>query len=224
MTLCDEYSRSAMFPAIQNRRAAVCVVLAISSVITGLLIGLLLPMYRGLVHLFWLTILCNTFIPIAPHEPVILLYGTLYPPWVVAVCAGTATSIIELVNYCILAPLLNLRRIGTFREKRFYQRAEHYFSKFPFSSLLFSGFAPVPFVPFRMLAVTTKYSVKKFVLAVFLGRVPRFYLLALMGKALDVPTWVHGIILVLAFSIVLTRKLAEYRRKVVIRRRRDGVR
>jgi len=219
MTFCDGYANGTVFQAIQNRGVEVCVILALSLVVTTVLVGLLLPTCRGLVYLFWLTIACNAFIPIAPHEPVVLLYGKLYSPWVVAVCAAVATSIVELANYRILSSILNVKRIVAFREKRLYQRAERCFSRFPFWSLLLSGLAPIPFIPFRMLAVTTRYSVKRFVLSVFIGRMPRFYLLALTGMALDVPAWVYVMVLALTVGLVLTRKLTEHRRDVVIRGR-----
>jgi len=212
MTLCDEFSKTTISQAMQSKRVKFCVTLAVSFGIASLLVSFLLPIYRGLIYLFWLTVLCNTLIPIAPHEPVILLYGKLYSPCLVAICAGIAILVIELINYHVLVPLLDLKRIRAFREKPLYQSAEHYFSKLPFSSLLFACFAPIPFIPFRVLAVTTRYSVRKFALSVFLGRTPRFYLLALTGKALNIPAWVYVTILIIAFSIVLTKKLAERRK------------
>ena len=221
MTLYDEYSRSIISQAIQSRRAKACMIAVIFFGIITLLVSFLLPIYRGLVCLFWLIIASSTFIPIAPHEPVILLYGKLYVPWLVTLCAGIAVLVMELVNYHILAPILNSERIRAFREKQFYQRAEHCFSKFPFLSLLLACLAPVPFVPLRILAVTTRYSVKKYALSVFIGSTARFYLLALMGNALDLPAWVYIIFLVIAFSIALTEKLAGHKKGIGKRRRRS---
>ena len=182
--------------------------LIIPFVAIAFLVSFLLPIYRGLVYLSGLTMLTNTLIPIAPHEPVLLLYGKMYSPWLVAICAGVGISVIELINYYILGFILDSRKIRGFREKQSYQRAEHYFSKFAFPSLLFACLTPVPFIPFRVLAVTTGYSVKKYVLSVFIGRVPRFYLLAWMGKVLNLPLWVYVIVIVIAFSIILAKKLA----------------
>jgi len=208
MTLCDKYSSRAVPQVIRSKQVKICAVLIISFGIIAVLVSFLLPMYRGLACLSGLTILCNTIIPIAPHEPVILLYGKLYPPWIVAICAGIAISVIEFVNYQILMFMINLRKIRRFREKQSYQRAEHYFSKFPFLSLLFACLTPVPFIPFRVLAVTTGYPARKYVLSVFIGRTPRFYLLAWIGIALNLPFWVYVIVLVIAFIAILTKKLA----------------
>ncbi len=212
MAFHGECSKSIISQVIQSKTAKACMTLVMSFAILALLFGFLFPVYRGLIHLYWLTILCSTFIPIAPHEPVILAYGALYPVWLVAIYAGIAISATEFVNYHVLTPILNLEKIRAFREKRFYQRAEHHFSRLPFLSLLFACFTPVPFIPFRVLAVTTGYSSRKFTLSVFMGRTPRFYLLALIGKTLNFPTWVYAVILIIVFSIVLTGKLAERRK------------
>ncbi|MFC1716165.1 VTT domain-containing protein [Candidatus Poribacteria bacterium] len=212
MTVYSEDFRRVIFQAIRSRTVKAYVILTAFLGIAALLVGLFIPVCRGLVPLFWLTVLSNTFIPVAPQEPVILLYGAVYSPWLVALCAGIAISMIELANYQILTPILDWKRIGAFKEKPFYRRSERYFSAFPFLSLLFACFTPVPFIPFRILAVTTRYSIKKFVLSVFLGRVPRFYLLALIGGTLNLPNWTYVIILVLAFSIAMTKGLAKRKR------------
>ena len=51
-----------------------------------------------------------------------------------------------------------------------------------------AGFTPIPFFPFRFLVVMTGYPVWKYLLAVFLARTPRFYLLAFFGQMVPVPT------------------------------------
>ncbi len=220
MAIHGECSKSIISQVIQSKTAKACMTLVTSFAILALLFGFLFPVYRGLVHLCWLTILCSTFIPIAPHEPVILAYGALYPAWPVAICAGIAISATEFVNYHALTPILNLEKIKAFREKRSYQRAEHHFSRLPFLSLLFACFTPLPFIPFRVLAVTTGYSTRKFVLSVFMGRTPRFYLLALIGKTLNFPNWVYAVILIIAFSAILVRKLVKCKKESNEERRR----
>ena len=181
--------------------------------VIAFLVSFLLPVYRGLIYLFGLTMLTTTFIPIVPHEPVILLYGNRYSPWLVAICAGVAVSMIELVNYHALSFILDSKKIKGVRENQSYQRSEHYFSKLAFPSLLFACLAPVPFIPFRVLTVTTGYSARKYVLSVFMGRLPRFYLLAWIGRALNLPFWVYVAIFTTIFGIFLTKKLAGRRRK-----------
>lgn len=205
--------KSVIWQTTRNKKVKMYAILAVFFGIVALLVSFALPAYRGLVYLFGLTILCNTFIPIAPHEPVILLYGKLYSPWLVAICAAVAISVIELVNYRILTPILSLRKIGAFRERPFYRQAECYFNVLPSLSLIFACFTPVPFIPFRVLAVTTRYSIRKFILCVFLGRAPRFYLLALMGKVIDLPIWIYIVGLVLAFIIAMVKGLTERKKR-----------
>ena len=210
MSIYAEHPQRAIFQVIQSRGAKVCLILLVLFSVAALLVSCLWPAYRGLPYLLYLTSLCNTFLPIAPHEPVILLYGNLYPPWLVAIYAGVAVSVIEIVNYYILLSILNLEKMGAFRKTRAYQHAEHYFSRFAFPSLLFACVVPMPFAPFRVLAAATRYPVKNLVFCVFMGKTLRFYLLALAGEALSIPIWAYAIVAIAAFAIVLARRAIEF--------------
>jgi ribonucleoside-triphosphate reductase len=48
----------------------------------------------------------------------------------------------------------------------------------------------VPFFPLRFLVVMGDYSRFRYLLAVFTSRTPRFYLLALIGEAFKIPSWI----------------------------------
>ena len=209
MSVCASHYKGVMIQAIQSKRVRTCLILLASFGIITLLFSYLLPAYRGLAHLFWLSIISNTVIPLTPHEPILLLYGQLYSPLLVAICATIAVSLIEYINYQILVPTLDLKRAKSFREKRYFQRAEHYFNKLPFISLIVSCITPVPFFPFRILAVTTGYSIKRYVFSIFVGRIPRYYVLALTGKMLNLPTWVYIAVIIAFLAILLIKKLNE---------------
>ena len=66
------------------------------------------------------------------------------------------------------------------------------FDRMPFTAIWVAGFTPVPFFPIRFLVVMAGYPVAKYLLAVFLSRAPRFFILAIYGEFFDVP----GILLV----------------------------
>ena len=102
-----------------------------------------------------------------------------------------------------------MKKAKSFREKRYFQRAEHYFNKLPFTSLVVSCITPIPFFPFRILAVTTGYSIKRYVFSIFVGRIPRYYVLALTGKWLNLPTWVYIAVIIAFLAILLIKKLNE---------------
>jgi membrane protein YqaA with SNARE-associated domain len=196
--------------AIKNKRVKTCLILLVSFVIITLLVSFFLPIYQGLTHLFWLSIISNTLIPLTPHEPILLLYGKLYSSLLVAIVATIAVSLIEFINYQILVPVLEINKIKIFREKRSFQRAEYYFNRIPFMSLVISCLTPIPFFPFRILAVTIGYSIKKFVFSVIVGRFPRYYVIAFTGKILNLPTWVYITVIITVLVIVLAKNLKNY--------------
>jgi membrane protein YqaA with SNARE-associated domain len=152
------------------------------------------PAYHSLVWFCLYTAISNFCIPWLPHEPVVLLYGKLNDPLLVAFVGGLATCWIEFFNYKLLTLLTHLQQVQAFTSKHAYQKAEGYFKKCPFLSLVISGFAPIPYAPFRVFAVTSQYPMTKYQLAVFIGRTPRYYILAATGAIMNLPLWAYGLI------------------------------
>lgn len=173
-------------------------------VIIELVVVLLLPAYHGLAWFFFYTAISNFCIPWLPHEPAVLLYGTLFSPWLVALSGGIATCLMELFNYQLLQWIMKLKPLKAMKERQTYQKLESYFKKAPFFSLVFAGFTPVPFAPFRVFAVTSSYSLSLYILAVFVGRTPRYYILALTGKMINLPFWSYVIIFAIFIGIALS--------------------
>jgi len=207
MSVYVNYHKVFMLQMIHSKRVRICLLLLISFGILSLFVSFFLPMYRELVYLFWLSITSNMVVPFTLQEPLLLLYGQLYSPFLVTIIAVIAVVIMEFINYQILVPVLEINKIKIFREKRFYQLVELYFSKFPFLSLVVSCLAPIPLFPFRILAVTTRYPIKKYILSIFIGRMPLYYLLALTGQILNLPTWIYITSIAGVFAIMLLKKL-----------------
>ena len=177
-----------------------------------------LPAYLSLVWFCFYTSASNFFIPWLPHEPMVLLYGALFAPWLMALLGGIATCWVEFFNYKLLRLVLNVRLIREVTKKKPYQVAERWFNKSPFSVLVFAGASPVPYVPFRVLAVSSGYPLGRYLLAVFVGRTPRYYVLALTGEAINLPFWTYGIVFGLLVGIVSWRRIMGWRRKSLDRR------
>ena len=74
------------------------------------------------------------------------------------------------------------------------------FKKVAFLSLVASGFLIfIPFDPFKFFAATARYNKFKYVAAIFIGRAPRYYLLALLGEEMRIsPVLMSLIFLILA--------------------------
>ena len=60
----------------------------------------------------------------------------------------------------------------------------------PFISLVIAGFTPIPFFPFKFMVYASKYSIRKYLAAVTVGRFPRYFLLAYAGFKLQIPNWI----------------------------------
>ena len=145
---------------------------------------LLVPAYRNLAYLFLFTIVANSVIPM-PYEPIMILMGRLYPPLLAATVAAIGNVIACFIDYRAINYAFESKRLRKTRESEFYRTAVHYFLKLPFITILVAAFAPfIPFYIFRVLSPTSGYPMVKYMLAVFLGRQPRYYLFAYMGSVL----------------------------------------
>ena len=147
--------------------------------------GLLLPDYRDLSLLFFYSIPSNSFIPF-PHEPALVYFGRSYHPATAALAAVAGTMIACFVDYRAVNFAYRYARIRRTRESDVYKGAVHYFLKAPFCAIWFAALAPfIPFYIFRILSPASGYPLPRYVVAVFLGRFPRYLLFVLIGNLLN---------------------------------------
>ena len=143
----------------------------------------------------------------------ILLFGTLFAPWLIAVLAGAATAWVEYFNYRMMGRVLTVKQIKAATEKRPYRVAERWFKKFPFLIIVLTGFTPVPYAPFRVFAISARYPIDRYLAAILVGRTPRYYLWALLGAAIDLPLWGYGLIFVPFLAVTVLVTLRSHRRR-----------
>lgn len=125
--------------------------------------------------------------------PLLLQYGKLHVPWQVAVFGGLASALgsavqIILLRWAVTSDLPWLKRFTPSREK-----LEQTLAKYPSASFLALALAratPLPDAPLKLVAAVVGYPPPLYALAVFLGSLPYYYLLALAGRAFKFPTWV----------------------------------
>lgn len=132
--------------------------------------------------LFAYSLVSNTLVAIVPHEPGMIYFGKLYPPALVAAVAGLGTMVASFIDFHLLGRVVHARPFRGLYRRRFYDRVGRYFRQYPTPTLALSGFLPVPYSPFKLMAISSGCSEKQYIFSVLLGRVPRFYLLALVGK------------------------------------------
>jgi len=170
---------------------------------------------KNLWVLFFYSLLSNFLIALVPHEPVILYFGKFYFPLKVAFITVAGTLIAEMINYSVFKFVTNLKLFYKMRYNKFTRKTVKLFNKAPFIALIVAGLTPVPFYPFRFLVVLAHYPLHKYILAVFLSRTPRYYLLALLGYSSKIPDYlliVLFIILILIANISLLRNVIKKRR------------
>ena len=135
--------------------------------------------------LVYMTFAC-TFFPL-PTPPIIMDYGGRFDPILIAVVGGIGTCVAGLIDYTVVIRVLEVKKFAKLKQTKTYKYCAWFYNKVAFISLVIAGFTPIPFEPFRFLAGATKYNRGKYVLSIFLGRAPRYYLLAKLQRMFHIP-------------------------------------
>ncbi len=154
---------------------------------------------KSLWVLFFYCFPAEFLIAVVPHEPILLYFGKFYHPLTVALVSSVGTMLTEMLNYSAFKFVTDMKIFQKIQEKKTVNKIINLFSKSPFLALWIAGFTPVPFYPFRFLVVMAGYPLSRYILAVFLSRTPRFFLLAWAGHAIKIPDY----LLVALFAILI---------------------
>ena len=65
------------------------------------------------------------------------------------------------MDHTVFVPVLNHENIRAYKDKKFYRKVMSYFLKWPFWTLVATGFTPIPFFPFKFLAFSVGYPMWK---------------------------------------------------------------
>ena len=160
-------------------------------------------------YFFYMTLAC-TFFPL-PTPPTVMYMGELHDALVVAVVGGVASCLAGLIDYSLFLLLIKQKKVRALQESSFYKRCAAFFNRIAFVSLVVAAFTPIPFDPFRFLAIASGYSRWGYLAAIFVGRTPRYYVLAKLGGRWHIPPLaiVISIILLLGISFLRNRREAE---------------
>jgi len=173
-------------------------------------VGVYVPELRQLVLLFFYSIPANSFVPV-PHELGMIYFGQYYAPSVVAIVAAAGTVMVCFVDYQAMNFAFGLKHLRRVKESDLYRGAVQYFLKAPFVSLVIAAAAPfIPFYIFRVLSPTAGYPLRKYMLAIFIGRLPRYYVFALMGATLELPNLTIALVLILSVCWFLYRRVSRH--------------
>ncbi len=165
----------------------VLVATLVPALICTLLARILYPQWWQLVAYFWYTIPASSFVYL-PHEPAVIYAGAVYEPWVVAAVGAPATVVAAIVDYFVVKKAFEFRRVAPVKQTAIYKTAVRYFYWKPWLTILVFAFTLLPFYPIRLLAPSSDYPLWRYISAYVVGRVPRYYLLAMGGAWMPVPT------------------------------------
>lgn len=156
---------------------------------------------------FFYSIPSNAGISLFPHEPVLIWCGKFMNLWVLSAVAAAGTLVSAFLDYRIFAKVLNLKYSGRYKSTDMYRKAHRWFYRMPFISLVVAGFTPIPFFPFKFMVYSSRYPLWKYMIAVAVGRFPRYYLLATVGKVFQVPDWLIIVAFLGMFLLVYMKKI-----------------
>lgn len=168
----------------------------------GAFIYLYYPQYAGISILFLYVFPSNTFFAI-PHEPAVIFYGKQFGALFTTLVALFPTVLGCMVDYQVLSPIFRRTRFKRMKQTRIYLRTVRYFQKAPFLTISGLAISPLPFYPARILSIASGYPMGKYILAVLVGRLPRYFLLALSGSLMNIPNWVIGAFFVVFIGITI---------------------
>jgi membrane protein YqaA with SNARE-associated domain len=141
----------------------------------------------------------SPFLP-AAFEPVLMAYGRSHSPLLIALVAVLTSVGVESMNYLGYGYLLRSRRLSRVRETS--ARLTALFARRPFLVCLLVAATPLPDWSVRVLGAFARYPARRYLLAFALGRVPKFWLLATLGHALQLSGTV--LLTIAAGSLLLT--------------------
>lgn len=133
-------------------------------------------------YFLYLCLACQ-FIPL-PTIPAIGLAAKVFHPVLIAVVGAAGTAIANLNDYAILGWLFRHKKVKKVRDINAYRKFLKFFDKKPFLTLAVGSFLPIPIDVIRLIAISRAYAFWKYMMAAFVGRVPRYLIIAYLGQEL----------------------------------------
>lgn len=164
--------------------------------VLGIAVAALAPAAAELAALFALSLFCNgPYSPVLPAtmEPLVMIYGQVYPPLLVAAVATLAAVLAEIVDFRLYEAAFATNRLAGTRNSRVSRWVVRWFARAPFLATVVSAATPIPFWLTRCCAIVSGYPLWRFLVATALGRVPRWWLYAAIGAAFNIGAgWLLG--------------------------------
>ncbi len=188
-----------------------------TGILALLAIGALLvwPAAGPVIGFFFVTVLLNgPLSPLLPaaYEPVLMVAGRVYAPLLIALVGIVGILAIECLNFHLYRLAILHPQAATVRQSRLVGKTLALFERRPFFTIWLCAWSPLPLWAVRILAPIAQYPMHRYLLALFLGRLPRLWFFAALGPVVPVSTPLLVIatatMVVVALGIVTHRALA----------------
>lgn len=156
--------------------------------IAGMVLLYLAPGLSGLYLFGVYAIPTNSILPL-PHEPGLLYFARFYDPLWIAIAGTLGTGVAAFADYEVVGLAMRHPKIKGARETRVYKWALRWLMRFPFFTVWLFSFTPLPIYVVRVLAPASGYPFWRYLCALMLGRLPRFYAVAWLGHTFPLPGW-----------------------------------
>ena len=117
----------------------------------------------------------------ATFEPVLMLFGRLYPPLLVAVVATAGNLYVEFLNWHLYRKVLRLEQAEAVRESRMVRLLVRLFDRAPFLTVWICAWSILPYWAVRIVAPLSDFPLRRYMWATFLGRLPKLWFFAALG-------------------------------------------
>jgi uncharacterized membrane protein YdjX (TVP38/TMEM64 family) len=182
------------------------------------------PWVAGLTGFLCLTLFVSGPISVvvpAMFEPMLMVAGRAYPPLLVAAVAITGNLYMDYINYHVFGAAIHHHRLDKARNSKIVQRALALFERSPFLAVWVCSWSPIPYWIVSTLAPLSRYPMRKYLLATFLGRGPRVWFFAALGLVVPVSTQV--LVTYVACAITVGVMVLVWRQSAATRRARAAI-
>lgn len=146
------------------------------------------PQMAGLFLLALYCIPTNSVLPL-PHEPGVLYFAAYYDPIAIAIAATVGSIIVSFADYAMVEAALRHPRLNAASTTGLFGWAMRWMKRAPFAIVVLFSLTPLPISVIRVLAPASKYPLPRYIVAQIVGRLPRFYALAYLGRTVKFPAW-----------------------------------
>jgi uncharacterized membrane protein YdjX (TVP38/TMEM64 family) len=126
----------------------------------------------------------------AAFEPMLMVAGRLYHPLLVTLLAVAGNLYMDYVNYHVYGAVMQHPRLERARNSWMVRKTLALFQRSPFFAVWLCAWSPIPYWIVSVLAPLTRYPMRKYLFATFLGRAPRVWFFATLGLVIPVSTQV----------------------------------